>query len=308
MENVDIDEPTSFLGHVFLGCIERACKPNETIIEQYTKMFESRISAGATEKLPGWQKPHAQTEAWSNDMEGLLKIALSDTVNWQTRKWSNFTKFQIPAWMILNSSKENPNLLDNFQKCAHTNGPWNACNWHELDDLMFCGQSTSLRDQSQNGLRHVTDAWQGFDFLDSLHKRFPATLSCGKHGMTLQTRFVPTLRFCWRPWWLKLKPLVESCALLEAEHLSQWIGCARNKLLSRTVLQSLRLLFWMPGLRMDGLLALNLWDVVIEALRSNKDNIQPTHTSFRKTEGTSTQAYWTPGNWCSFWFQNQDSN
>ena len=33
-------------------------------------MFGSRISAGATEKLPGWEKPHAKTVAWSHDMEG----------------------------------------------------------------------------------------------------------------------------------------------------------------------------------------------------------------------------------------------
>ena len=33
-------------------------------------MFESNISAGATEKkLPGWQTPHAQTVAWSHDGE-----------------------------------------------------------------------------------------------------------------------------------------------------------------------------------------------------------------------------------------------
>ena len=49
MKYVDIDEPTSFLDHVFLGRTQRECKPNETIIEQYKKMFESRISAGATE-------------------------------------------------------------------------------------------------------------------------------------------------------------------------------------------------------------------------------------------------------------------
>ena len=48
-KNVDIDEPTSFLDHVYLGCTQRECKPNEAIIEQYTKMFESRISAGVTE-------------------------------------------------------------------------------------------------------------------------------------------------------------------------------------------------------------------------------------------------------------------
>ena len=44
MKNVDIDEPTSFFHHVYL---ERA-----------------------TETLPGWQKLHAQTVAWSHDMEG----------------------------------------------------------------------------------------------------------------------------------------------------------------------------------------------------------------------------------------------
>ena len=70
MKNVDIDEPTSFLDHVYLGCTQRKCKPNEAIIERYTKMFESRISDGATEKLRGWQKPHAQTMAWSYDLEG----------------------------------------------------------------------------------------------------------------------------------------------------------------------------------------------------------------------------------------------
>ena len=39
-------------------------------IDQYTKMFESRISAGATDKLLGWEKAHAKTVAWSYDMEG----------------------------------------------------------------------------------------------------------------------------------------------------------------------------------------------------------------------------------------------
>ena len=70
MKMVAIDEPTSFLDHENLGCTQRECKPNETTVEQYTNMFESRISAGATEKLSGWQKPHTQTVAWSYDLEG----------------------------------------------------------------------------------------------------------------------------------------------------------------------------------------------------------------------------------------------
>ena len=56
MKNVGLDEPTSFLEHENVGGTQRECKPKETIIEQCKKMFESRISAGATEKLPGWEK------------------------------------------------------------------------------------------------------------------------------------------------------------------------------------------------------------------------------------------------------------
>ena len=69
-KNVDIYEPTSFLDYVLLRCTQRECKPNETIVEQHTKTFELRISAGATEKLLGWQTPHAQTVAWASDMGG----------------------------------------------------------------------------------------------------------------------------------------------------------------------------------------------------------------------------------------------
>ena len=43
----------------------------KSIIEQISyEMFDSRISVEATEKLPGWEKPHAKTVAWSNHMEG----------------------------------------------------------------------------------------------------------------------------------------------------------------------------------------------------------------------------------------------
>ena len=36
------------------------CKPNEKMIGHYNKMFEFLISAGAAEKLPGWDKPRAK--------------------------------------------------------------------------------------------------------------------------------------------------------------------------------------------------------------------------------------------------------
>ena len=69
MKNVDLDEPTSFLDHI-CGCSQRECKPNEIIIDESREMFELRIPGGAIEKLPGREKPHSKTVAWSYDMEG----------------------------------------------------------------------------------------------------------------------------------------------------------------------------------------------------------------------------------------------
>ena len=57
---VDLGEPTSFLDHVYLGCTQREWKPDETLIDECRKLFESRNSAGATEQLPGREKPHAK--------------------------------------------------------------------------------------------------------------------------------------------------------------------------------------------------------------------------------------------------------
>ena len=51
MDETDLGEPTSFLDHVYLGCIQREWKPNETVIDKYMKRrFESRISVGETSR------------------------------------------------------------------------------------------------------------------------------------------------------------------------------------------------------------------------------------------------------------------
>ena len=40
------------------------------------------------------------------------------------------------------------------------------------------------------------------------------------------------------------------------------------------------------GLRMEGLLALDLWDMVIEVLRSTNNKVQPKHTSHQETDAS----------------------
>ena len=51
-EEVDLGEPTFLLDHVYLGCTQRQCETSKDIVDSYRTKFESRISAGATEKLP----------------------------------------------------------------------------------------------------------------------------------------------------------------------------------------------------------------------------------------------------------------
>ena len=52
-KEVDLGEPTSFLDHVIPGCTQRPCEISNDFVDNYNRtMFGSRISAGATGKLP----------------------------------------------------------------------------------------------------------------------------------------------------------------------------------------------------------------------------------------------------------------
>ena len=70
-KEVDLGDPTSFLDHVYLGCIQRQCEISKDIVDNYRAMFESRISAGGTEKLP--YSENFRTSSRAYDMEGHAK-------------------------------------------------------------------------------------------------------------------------------------------------------------------------------------------------------------------------------------------
>ena len=70
-KEVDLGEPTSFLDHASLGCTQRQCEINKDLVDNYRTMLESRISAGATEKLPCSE--NLSISSWSYDMEGHAK-------------------------------------------------------------------------------------------------------------------------------------------------------------------------------------------------------------------------------------------
>ena len=70
-KEVDLGEPTSFLDHVYMGCIQRQCQISKDIVDSYRTMLESRISAGATEILP--RSENLSISSWSYDIEGHAK-------------------------------------------------------------------------------------------------------------------------------------------------------------------------------------------------------------------------------------------
>ena len=158
MKNVDLDEPTSFLDDVYRGCTQRECKPNEITSDEYRKMFGSRISAGATEKLPEWEKLHAKTMAWSYDIEGHAKKCEEIL---RIGKHKDRAVIQSLNPMLgrpsVQERRRNWNRLENRQKYAHRSSG-NACIWHVLVDQTFFGLSTNLLQQSPNGQEPVQDA------------------------------------------------------------------------------------------------------------------------------------------------------
>ena len=73
-KEVDLGEPTSFLDHVYLVCTQRQCEISKDIVDNYRTMFESRISAVRTEKLPFPQNLCISSSSY--DMEGHAKTCV----------------------------------------------------------------------------------------------------------------------------------------------------------------------------------------------------------------------------------------
>ena len=60
-------------------------------------MFEPRISAGATEEIPVWEKPHAKTVARSYDMEGHAQNCIERCCQLADKKTEQLYKVSSPC-------------------------------------------------------------------------------------------------------------------------------------------------------------------------------------------------------------------
>ena len=97
MMHVDIDEPTSFLDHVYLGCTRRECKPNENIFEQKKDDVRMTYFFWRNRKLPRCEKPHAKTAAWSYDMERRAQKCVERYCELANKKMKQLYKVSSPC-------------------------------------------------------------------------------------------------------------------------------------------------------------------------------------------------------------------
>ena len=73
MKQIDLEEPTPLLDQPHLGSTQRECTSNVKIAQENKDLLESLISARTVKQKPGWEKSHADTVAWSHDVEGHAK-------------------------------------------------------------------------------------------------------------------------------------------------------------------------------------------------------------------------------------------
>ena len=178
--------------------------------------------------------------------------------------------------MVTISRKRNLNQLETCQKYAHKLS-WNACTWHELVDLTFFGHV--------NKLARSVNKWTG-----ACDKRLARLISYIHHtsdspqychvGNTAQRCRLGLLQdsdFCWWPWRFKINLGKDLVYLLRSNICVSvsWM-CQKQTSVSHTSTESL-IITLDAGFRINGLPALDLWDVVMEVLQSSKSTESATH-------------------------------
>ena len=245
-------------------------------------MFKSRISAEATEHLPGGKNLTQKPWRGPPTRKDLLKSVWKDTTNWGSKKTKQLHKVSTPCLddyqikkealeAVGESSKICPQIVLQFLCLARIGRPdilWSA---NEL------ARSVTKRTQACDRrlarlishIHHTSDyrqychvgntsqhcrlsLLQDSDFAGDLEDS--KSTSGGVLGILGNRTFVAVS-------WMCKKQTLASHSSTESEIMSLD-----------------------AGLRMDGLLALDLWDVVVEVLRS--------------TNGTKTPIHPVPGNWC----------
>ena len=205
------------------------------------------------------RNPHANTAAWSCDLERHPQNALRDIANWRKRRPSSYTTFLVLAWMITISRRKNlkqlkmfsevcsrialtflylarigrPDIQWSVNKLARSVTTWTqACDRRLSRLISYIHHASDYRQYCHvvHTSQHYRLAlFQDSDFAGDLED---SKSSSGGFRCIFRSRtFVPII-------WTRKKQTSVSHSSTESEIISL-----------------------AAGLRMDGLLALDLWDV-----------------------------------------------
>ena len=97
-KELDSGEPTSFLGHVYWCCTQRECETMKEIVDNYRNMFESRIPAGAEEKLPCSENLTQTFPLGPLTLKVMQRNVWSDIASWRTNKPATVQSYNFVPW------------------------------------------------------------------------------------------------------------------------------------------------------------------------------------------------------------------
>ena len=238
-QEVDLGEPTSFLDHVYLGCTQRQCEVSKDIVDNYRTMFESRISAGRTEKLP--YSENLPISSWYYDMEGHAKKCVERYCELANKTTQQLYKVSTPYIDDHHFKEEEEEMKSVGELCSQI---VLKCLY-----LARIGRLDIL--WSVNKLaRSITKWTKACDKrLNRLicyihHTCEYKQLPCGKQCQTMQIGTVSKTLILREILRIQNLLRVEHCAFLEVIHLFQHVGRVRNKLQFRTIQQNLKSSLW----------------------------------------------------------------
>ena len=254
-KNVDIDEPTSFLDHVYSGCTQRACEPNEGHHWTIHKNVRITYFCWSNREITGMAK-NLTHKPWRGpyDMEVHAQKCVERYCEWHTRKWSNFRPL-VQSGRTWISPRIVRSFITNCFEMLVLGTNWTT--WH----LVVREQSVKI--SHKLGLKHVINDKQSWIHIFITQMTIVKNCPCGEHGTALQTWVISRIRLCRRPSGFKVN--LRRCIVyfLEAEHLFQSVGvCKKQTSVSHSSTES-EIISLDAGHRIDGLPALDLWDILL---------------------------------------------
>ena len=255
---VILEEPKSFLDHVYLGCTQRPCEISKDNVDNFWTKFESRISAGRTE-LPFSQ--NLRIYSWSYDMEGHAKKCVERYCELANKTMQQLYKVSTPCIDDHHFKEEEMKSVgESTQVCSQI--------VLKCLNLARIGRLYILWSEPICTINHKMDEslWQTPESIDFLHASYTWIQNFGM-WVILQNNADWTVSGLWlfgRSWRFKIHFWRNIVFGSHTFVPISWM-CKKQTSVSHSSTES-EIISLDTGLRLDGLPALELWDLIVSVL------------------------------------------